>query len=210
MGLQTSLSDDDRVLVADTSSIINLNATGNAANVLKALPGRIVALDLVREELDSGRAKGRRDANEFDELVRSGLIEVVHLGDEGLRLFERLVIGAASDTLDDGEAGTIAFAMETGAVAIVDERKALRICATRYPSLRVACTVDVLVHPAVNNALGVIGLADAVYGALLGARMRVPSHHIAGIVELIGPSRAAKCASLPREARKASLVGVEL
>lgn len=201
MGLRTSLSDGDRVLVADTSTIINLNATGCTEDILKALPCRIAAVDVVREELENGRSKGRSDAARFEAVVRSGLIEVVSLGNDGLRHFEGLVIGSASETLDDGEAATIAFAAEAGAVGLIDERKALRLGATRFPSLRLASTVDVLAHPAVIEALGENALADAVFNALAGARMRVLPHHIAAVVELIGPDRAAQCASLPRGVR---------
>lgn len=202
MGLRTSLSDGDRILVADTSTIINLNATGCAKDILKALPCRIAAVDVVREELDNGRSKGRSDAARFEALVGDGLIEVVSLGSDGLLHFEGLVIGSASETLDDGEAATIAFAAEARAVALIDERKALRLGATRFPSLRLASTVDVLAHPAVVGTLGSTALADAIFNALAGARMRVLPHHIAGVVELIGPNRAAACVSLPLEARR--------
>lgn len=201
MGLRTSLSDGDRVLVADTSTIINLNATGCSEDILRALPYRITAADVARKELEIGRSKGRTDAARFEALVGNGLIEVVKLGDGGLLHFEGLVIGPASETLDDGEAATIAFAAETGAVAVIDESKALRLGARRFPSLRLASTVDVLVHPAVLDTLGAKALADAVFNALAGARMRVPPQHIPGVVALIGSERAAECASLPREAR---------
>ncbi len=206
MGLRTSLSDDDRVLVADTSTIINLNATGCAADILNALPCRVVAADSVREELENGRARGRSDAASFEALVGGGHIQMVSLGDQGLLHFEGLVIGAASDTLDDGEAATIAFAAQAGAVALIDERKALRLCASRFPALRLASTVDVLAHPAVLGVLGASALANAVFNALARGRMRVLPHHIDGVVELIGPGRAAQCISLPRETRSAHRV----
>jgi len=201
MGLRTCLSDDDRVLVADTSTIINLNATGCTEEILNALPYRIAAADVVLGELEIGRSKGRSDAAKFEMLVGKGLIEVVKLGDSGLLHFEGLVIGPASETLDDGEAATIAFAAETGAVAVIDESKALRLGALRLPSLRMATTVDVIAHSVVSGILGPKALADAVFNALTGARMRVAPHHIADVVELIGLERAAKCTSLPREAR---------
>lgn len=201
MGLRTSLSDGDRLLVADTSTIINLNATGCADDILRALPCRIAAAEAVREELEIGRSKGRSDAAKFEALVGSGLIEVVRLGDGGLLQFEGLVIGPASETLDDGEAATIAFAAETGAVAVIDESKALRLCASRFPHVRLGCTVDLFAHPAVQRALGASGLADAVHRALLEARMRVLPHHLPGVLDLIGPKRAAECPSLPRETR---------
>lgn len=202
MGLRTCLLDSDDMLVADTSTIINLIATGSAADILGVLPCRVVAVDVIREELEYGRARGRNDANIFDTLVSAGLINVVSLGNESLMRFERLVVGRASETLDDGEAATIAYAAVTSAVALIDERKALRLCSTRFPDICLGSTVDVLVHPAVRNALGATALADAVFNALAGARMRVLPHHIEEIVALIGPDRAAECVSLPASTRE--------
>jgi predicted nucleic acid-binding protein len=204
MGLPTSLSDRDRVVVADTSTIINLNATGCAADILTALPYRVVAVDVVRDELENGRAKGRSDASKFAALVAANLIDVVVLGSDGLNHFEGLVIGAASETLDDGEAATIAYATEADAVALIDEHKAIRLCASRFPKLRLGSTVDLFAHPSVRSALGISGLADAVHRALIDARMRVMAHHVAGVVALIGSERAARCPSLPRTARMLS------
>ena len=85
---------------------------------------------------------------------------------------------------------------------LIDERKAHRICAERFPDLRVASTIDLLAHPSVGNALGGGGLADAITQALLSARMRVPAHHIEWVVGVIGSERAAECPSLPRRARQ--------
>ena len=201
MGLQTSLSDHDTVLAADTSTIINLNATGCAEDILKALPYRVAVVDVIADELEIGRSKGRKDASKLSALVTAKLVDVVSLGNDGLIHFEGLVIGAASETLDDGEAATIAYAVETNAVALIDERKALRLCASRFTNVRLGCTVDIFAHPTVRRALGASSLADAVYRALLDARMRVLPHHLAGVVELIGPERAANCLSLPLEAR---------
>lgn len=201
MGLQTSLSDHDSVLVVDASTIINLNATGRAKDILRAVPYSVAVVDVVADELEDGRAKGRNDANQLSALVKTKLIEVVRLGNQGVNYFEVLVVGAANETLDDGEAATIAYAAEAGVVALIDERKAIRLCASRFPRLRLGCTVDLLAHAAVRRALGVSGLADAVHRALLDARMRVLPHHLEGIIELIGSERAAKCVSLPASAR---------
>ena len=201
MGLPTSLSDDDRVLVADTSTVINLNATGCAEAILRALPCRVTMVDAAVEELRDDGSRGRNDASKIAALVVADLIEVVTLDSSGQVHFEGLVIGTASETLDDGEAATIAYAAQASAVALIDERKALRLCTSRFPHVRLGCTVDLFVHPAVRRALGASVLADAIHRALLDARMRVLPHHLAAILDLIGPKRAALCPSLPRYVR---------
>lgn len=197
MGLPTCLAESDSVLIVDASTVINLNATGCVEVILEVLPYRIAVVDVVAGELEEGAQRGRLDARKLSELVSANLVAVVHLGSQGLAHFECMVIGAASETLDDGEAATIAHAAEANAVAIIDERKATRLCATRFPNLRLGCTVDLLAHPAVRGALGPLAFTDAVYGALRDARMRVFPHHLDGIVELLGPERAARCTSLP-------------
>jgi predicted nucleic acid-binding protein len=201
MGLPPSLSDNE-LLVIDTSIIINLNATGCAEEILRALPNRVVVLDVVADELEGGRQKGRRDAEKLGDLVKAGLITMVTLGEPGLLHFESLVVGAGAETLDDGEAATVAYALEAGARAVVDERKAIRLCATRFPQISLGCTVDLLAHRAIQNELGSSRLADAVHSALRDARMRVLPQHMSWVVALIGDARASECPCLPDVIRR--------
>ena len=91
-----------------------------------------------------------RELLQLTVLINAGRIDVVTLGDAGAAYFERLVVGRAEETLDDGEAATIAWAAEHRAIAVIDERKANRICAARFPQLRVASTVDVFAQEKVR------------------------------------------------------------
>jgi predicted nucleic acid-binding protein len=194
--------DAQPVVVADASVVINLNATERAADILAALPFRVVLAEIAADELTEDRRSGRQDDVLLANLVRHGLLELVTLGDEGMAVFTSLVIGPARDTLDDGEAATIAYAVEHGASPAIDERKALKICADRFPLLRPRTTVDLFRERAVIEALGPASLADAIFMALRNARMRVASRHLTWIIEQIGPDRAELCPSLPRSARR--------
>lgn len=196
---------DERVapVVVDTSVVINLNATGCAEAILRSLPNRCVVVEDVVLELQIGRQTGRGDADALAVLIEQHLVEHARLGDVGMSHFSSLVSGPAAETLDDGEAATIACAIERGAVALVDERKAIRICAERFPNLSVGCTVDVLAQHHVQAARGP-GLADAVFNALDRGRMRVPDQHGQWVVDLIGKERAAGCRSLPKRFRAES------
>jgi predicted nucleic acid-binding protein len=160
-------------LVADTSTVINLIATGCAPAIVKAVPNRIWAVDVIPGELDIGRPRGRQDAERLQELVAAGQIEIVALSDPGWQHFETLVAGPAQETLDDGEAATIACAADRGAVAILDEKKGTRICRLRFPNVDIISTVDVLLHPQVRLKLGEGAFVDAVFAALREARMAV-------------------------------------
>jgi predicted nucleic acid-binding protein len=199
--LSTALIDPEAEIVADTSAVINLVAAGCASTIAEALPNLIVVADVVSAELEIGRRHGHRQADQLRELVDRRMVRIVSLGGVALQHFESLVIGPALVTLDDGEAATIAYAANHAAVALIDERKARRICGERFPAVRVAATIDLLIHPSVYSKLGRDGVADAIYNALQDGRMRVLPDHLEYVVALIGPERAALCPSLPRVVR---------
>lgn len=206
----TCLTDPSALLVADASTVINLNASGCARRVIEALPNRILVVDIVREELEGGRHRQRPDADLLHDLVKNKKIEIDSLDSAGEGFFEQLVIGDAKATLDDGEAATIAHAVSLNGVAVFDESKAARICGERFPALRLGRTMDIFDHPDVRDALGDDGLADAVFNALYQGRMRVFPHHVDWVVGLIGIDRAEQCTSLPksvRVARRAAATG---
>ena len=201
MVLSTALSDPSVLLVADASTIINLVATRDAATVLSALSNRVAVLDVVCQELESGRSRGRTTCDGLTALVTRGLVEIVELPDQAEVFFEQLVVGSAAATLDDGEAATIAYCVACDATALIDERKATRMCAERFPTLRLACSVDVLRHPEVQRVLGAEALVHAVFNALQSGKMGVLPHHFDWVVSLIGEDRAAQCPSLPTRLR---------
>jgi predicted nucleic acid-binding protein len=193
--------DTDTILVADASVIINLNATGRALEIIRANPGTVVVTDQAFAELVAGARNGHNDGKKLQALVDSGAVQLVRLGEVGNLVYSSLVDGTASLTLDDGEAATIGYAHETGAVAMIDERKATRICENDFPGLKVMSTIDLLTHELTGKALGEEGQISSIVNALRDARMRVPSRQIGLIVSLIGDEAAANCNSLPRAVR---------
>lgn len=193
---QSCLTDPSLPIVADASVVINLNATGCGATVLRVLPNRVVLTDAVVDELRTDGRTGRDDAKLVRSLIDAGLAEVAAVADLKDGHFDALVAGSAAETLDDGEAATIALALESNAVVVSDDRKAVALCARRFPGLAIASTIDLLAHNTVAAALGRTGLSDAVFAALKSARMRVPEHHEQWIMRLIGKARAMDCPSL--------------
>src|SRR5580704_9763337 len=167
------LSDASAVIIIDASAAINLNATGCASKILAHLPNTVIIPEIVLEELKRGASRGRGDGMQTQQLIDEGLLKCEPLSDAGLAHFEHLVVGAAVDTLDDGEAATIAHAIEQNGVALIDERKAVRICGERFPSLQLGATVDIFTHPDIQSGLGKNLLQAAVVRALTVARMRV-------------------------------------
>jgi predicted nucleic acid-binding protein len=188
--------------VADTSAIINLNATGFAPAILKALPNRLLVVDVVSLELKTGTPRGHGDARLLQDLVTAGIVEIVKLDDGAAHYFEQLVIGPAAMTLDDGEAATIAYAAAHSGTVIIDERKGDRICRQRFPDVPIASTIDILAHSATQEHLGQENLVQAVFHALSDGRMSVLSQHTNWVVDLIGTDLAAQCPSLPTNVRR--------
>ncbi len=196
------LGDPGAPLVTDASVIINLVATRTAAEIVDAFPNRFLATANVRRELWEGRGRGHGSWEGLEALIVDGSIEPVELQRSDEPVYRSLVEGEAQETLDDGEAATIAYAVGHGAVALIDERKARRICAERFPRLRLASTADVLLHGLVKDGLGGAGQRDAIFRALRDAKMQVvPPDRMQELVRRIGPVRAAACTSLPEWVR---------
>jgi predicted nucleic acid-binding protein len=202
MQVPSYLNDPATLLVADASVAINLNATGYAREILGALRRQVAIVNITWQEVEAGGRQGWQNMDLLRDLIDAGIIELVGLNKGAEQHFERLVVGPAVMTLDDGEAATIAYAVEHGAVAIIDERKACRVCGERFPALRVSSTVDMFAHPDVTRTLGRKSLSEAVMNALQRARMGVLPHHLQWVTSLIGVEQAARCSSLPRSVRQ--------
>ena len=200
MDCPSCLDDLATPIVADASVVINLIASGFAATILGPLDSPLRVPGEVQAELDRGRNRGRKDAEELARLVEGGQVEIVALGTAGMEHFSALVASAVQDTLDDGEAAAIAHALKHGATVLIDEKKATRLCAERFPHLQVGSTVDLVGCAAVQAVLGA-NLADAIFNMLFAGRMRVSPQHLDWVVEQIGPQRAARCSALPAKYR---------
>ena len=200
MDCRSCLDDLDAPIVADASVVINIIASGFGATILGPLGNPLRVPREVQAELAKGRSRGREDADGLARLVNDGQVAIVRLGAEGLRHFSALVVGSVRNTLDDGEAAAIAYALEHEATVLIDEKKATRLCAERFPHLTVGSTVDLVGCVAVRAVLGG-DLADAIFNMLTIGRMRVLPGHLDWVVEQIGPHRAAQCAALPAKYR---------
>lgn len=197
MSHQSSWLERTESLVGDASVWINLVATGRAEDIIRSSPAELVITTTALGELENGRAKGRQTAAEVSRLIDVGLIREVSLGSTEEAVFLQLVAGPTGLTLDDGEAATIAYALGSGACALIDERKATDLCADRYPALIVMSTTDLLLADPIVSFFQYEGLSECLFLALTIARMRVPEHHLAGVCELLGPDRSRECRSLP-------------
>ena len=117
-----SLSKRQEIVVADTSVMINLHATKHVAPLLTAFPMALVITDVVKRELGTDRRTGRDDRAIADSLTKAGLLRTVTMGETAAQIFAGLVIGSGWDTLDDGEASTLAYTADCNLRPAIDER----------------------------------------------------------------------------------------
>ncbi len=191
----------DPPLVADASVWINLVAGGRAVDVLRALAMPTVIPSIALGELERGRDKGRSAYAGITRLIAAGYVTVIDLPEAAENSYLSLVAGRASQTLDDGEAATLALALHLGATALIDERKAIGIAAARFPDLTVATTTDLLLSALVRSVMDADTLAAALFASLTQARMRVPDHLFDDVCDCLGSDRARLCLSLPARVR---------
>ncbi len=190
-------------LVADASVWINLVAGGRAIDVLRTLSKPTIIPSIALGELERGRDKGRSAHDGITPLIAAGYVTVIDLPAEAEDVYLSLVAGRATQTLDDGEAATLALAIHLGATALIDERKAISIAAARFPVLTVATTTDLLLSAQVRAVLDAEQLADVLFAALMEARMRVPDHLLDEVCACLGFDRTQLCLGLPARVRSA-------
>jgi predicted nucleic acid-binding protein len=199
------LTDADQTLVLDASAVINLLGTSQIEGVLKSL-GRTCVVEanawreVKRDPLTGASADGSLGACLENRVLIKHQMTVA-----ATAVFLDLVLAQPPDGLDDGEAASVAHAIDIGASAVIDERKATRICAAAFPTLKVLSTLDILSHPRVLQELGREALSAAVFSALQHARMRVQPIFVPWVVQLLGPERVAQSPSLRRSRSPESL-----
>jgi predicted nucleic acid-binding protein len=202
MTFSNCLSRQDSVLVLDASVVINLLASRQSDPILRALGVPVLVTDNVVQEIERGAAAGRPEFSLLTKAINEQLLRVEKLEGAALAVFFELVSGDAASSLGDGEAATLALADGNKFVAAIDEKKATRIAAERFPSLRLVTTIDLLADVRVHAALDQEKLVDATFDALRFARMQVRDHQFDWVSQLLGAEKVAACPSLRRYVRR--------
>ena len=190
-------------LVVDASATINLLGTGVGHSILEATPSPVLMANQAYREVRRHPIGDRNHVNELREWQGLGLLTVVSLSAEGVRLLDDPTGANLASNLDDGEAATIAYAVCEGvnSVPVIDERKATRLFRDNWPERRLIDTVTLFRLLVEMKGLSLDTARDAIYSALVHARMRVTPEMQPWVIDLIGRHRAAECPSLPVSAR---------
>lgn len=187
-------------LVLDASVIINLLATRIPDVLLKALRAPALAAEEALAEVIRHPIPGEDVQAAIGGLIAEKLIRAVQVNGAAKAVYHELVSDDLSGGLDDGEAATIAVALEQSgnAVPVIDETKATRIFHARSNRRVLISTVTLLAQPPIHRDVPQEKLAEAVFSALQFARMRVPAEGAQWVMELIGRERAKMCSSIRR------------
>lgn len=190
------LSDAQNQLVLDASVLINLLGTGEPAKILRALDRRIIVEAYALGEVTIDPSTNGSPEPILNSMASTGQIHAERLSSRGFDLFLSLTGAEFQAGLGDGEAAVIAHAVENGAAAVLDDRKATRTARSKFPQLPIFNSFDLLSHENVLQQFGEEALGDLIFKALRHARMRVPPDYLDWVVALIGEHRARECPSI--------------
>ena len=185
-------------LAADASVAINLLGTGICELLIRNLARPIIMAEEALAEVYRHPFPGADLLAEMGRLRDGGFIREQTLGTGGRAIFRELIADDLKGGLDDGEAATIALAIEHSidTVAVVDERKACRIFAERWGERTITNTVTLLAQPETQGKLKPDEFAQACQCALKHARMRVPAEAMDWMIGVIGLERARSIGAL--------------
>jgi hypothetical protein len=184
-------------VVLDTSVMLNILGSGQAESVLAALQARRIVVAVTSREVIRHPLESRPSGDPLAPLIGAGLLEKIPLPGPALVRFVELTGADEPDDLDDGEAAALAAGEALAFPVAIDERKGRRVAAARLPTVTLLSSGAIFAHPAVGATLGPC-LADAVFSALVNARMRILPEHELWVHALLGPERVAQCPSLRR------------
>ena len=132
MAFQSCLTDIELPLVVDASVIVNINATGQADRILGSISNDALVPSTVLKELERGELVGHGDAAALKSLIDANIVALLKIPSIAHGDYLNLTSGTSASSLGDGEAATIACASSLRHCAVIDEKKARRICAERY------------------------------------------------------------------------------
>ena len=160
-------------LVLDTSVWINLLATGRAKEIVEAIGIPVYVPEQVLDELRLDPVTRKPFLPGLHPVLESPRARIAPLSSSEMDTFVDLVGALAPDRLGDGEAASIAIAVNRNCRLCVDERKANRIVRERFSSIQTLRSTDILTHPALAAAFGPALAADCYELAVKYGRMHV-------------------------------------
>lgn len=146
-GWMQSLSDQGTKVVADASVIIYLNSSGHAEEIFAGLACEFIVPEPVIVEIERGRSKGNKDADFLQKMLDSSILRAGNLGLVGTAVNDRLADKMVIPHVHEGEASVIGCAVEIFGNALIDDKRARRLCRNHVPALPIGSTAELLLSP---------------------------------------------------------------
>jgi predicted nucleic acid-binding protein len=131
-----------KVLISDTSVLLNLLAANCLDSVVRATGWQFKLCPAVRDEVKKLRdpTTGKVEAVDISSLLERRVLEVIDFtaGDEQARYID------LASTVDDGEAMSIAIAVERDLDLAIDDKQAGNHARRIFPTLRLWTTPEIL------------------------------------------------------------------
>jgi predicted nucleic acid-binding protein len=170
-------------LVLDASVLFNLLGTGMPKELLQALG--VVCWVEERTAAEVRRMpRQRTESAPLQPLLDDGSLKVCRMSERAYETYLSLLSGPSTDTLDDGESAAIAIAVEGLGSVVLDDKKARRILAARFPRVASGTSLSLIIEAARRAAWSEEKLRDAVTVARDVSRMAVVLHERALFAEL--------------------------
>jgi len=188
-------------LVFDASALINIASSGICAEFIAALGRNCLVEEIAWREITGHIEKYRLNEN-IKKAVSCGQLDIVDMSQSEAAMYISLVSAPHPNTLDDGEAATIALAHNREAIAVIDEKKGGRIAGELVPPLNVLSTLDLFKMIEDGCQSNGLCINTALFKSLTKARMRVPFEHEDWVFQCLTGEQVKQCVCLPKRLRE--------
>ena len=173
-----------RPLVLDASAIINLLGCGDMPGVLRALKVVCLVEEKTLGEVERHPVPGYDRRPVIRALQKSGALIVERMSGSEYQVYISLIQGKLAGRLDDGESAAIALSSR-GYPVVIDENKARRVLAQRFPETPFCSTLRLLLTAGQRDCWSVEAVQHLVLAARRHARMGVPREERAQLQNLM-------------------------
>ncbi len=167
--------------IIDACSLINFYASAFFESILRDLLFQFYIVEQVKNESlyirkpdDSDRGFDY-EPTMLDRYLNSDLLKVVKLETDD----EKVLFLNLADQLDDGEAATLAIAINRNMTVITDDKKAIRILRRDFPTIDYSTTLDIVKEWSERILIGNIDLKKVLNNILIHANyLQSGKHHL--------------------------------
>ena len=173
-----------RPIVLDASAIINLLGCGDMQSVLRALSVVCLVEEKTLNEVERHPVPGYDHRPVIRDLQESGALKVERMSELEYRIYISLIQGNMTARLDSGESAAIALSSR-GHPVVIDENKARRVLAQRFPGTKFCSTLRLLLTAGKRDSWTLEAVQHLVLSARKHARMGVPREERAQLQNLM-------------------------